>query len=97
MEILYELQPVDEPDIELPLLQNVVNNHIYNSSEPTLITLSHSNVNVQDIENKNIIDTESSAGSKSKQTNKFMVFNQQLFQLFNVFRHIGCGKNIKIL
>ena len=61
MEIQYELQPEDEPDIALPLLQNVVNDHIYASSEPTLMTLSHSKVNMQDIENENITDTESSA------------------------------------
>ena len=98
MEIQYELQPEDESDIALPLMQNVVNDHIYASSEPTLITLSHSKVNKQEIENENITDTESSAAgstSKIKQTNQFMGLDQQLFQLFNVCRHAGCGKEIK--
>ena len=44
MEIQYELQPEDEPDIALPLFQNVVNDHIYSSSEPTLMSLSYSKV-----------------------------------------------------
>ena len=82
----------------MPLLQNVKNDHVYASSEPTLMTQSHSKVNMQDIEKNNITDTESSAAgskSKTKQTNQFMVFDQPLFQLFNVCRHAGCGKEIK--